>query len=60
MILSDLGAEVWKIGRPGSGDEVRKWVPPMVNGQSCYFLCVNRNKKSIALDLSKPKGQQLL
>ncbi|KAH7703298.1 caiB/baiF CoA-transferase protein [Aphelenchoides avenae] len=59
MILSDLGAEVWKIERPGSGDEVRKWVPPMVNGQSCYFLCVNRNKKSIALDLSTPQGQQL-
>ncbi|KAH7712104.1 caiB/baiF CoA-transferase protein [Aphelenchoides avenae] len=59
MILRDLGAEVWKIERPGSGDEVRKWVPPAVNGQSCYFLCVNRNKKSIALELSKPQGQVL-
>ncbi|KAH7706996.1 formyl-coenzyme A transferase [Aphelenchoides avenae] len=58
MTLSDLGAEVWTIGHSG-GDEVRKCVPPVVNGQSCYFLCMNRNKKSIALDLSKPQGQQL-
>jgi crotonobetainyl-CoA:carnitine CoA-transferase CaiB-like acyl-CoA transferase len=58
MTLGDLGAEVIKIERPGTGDETRSWVPPTTeDGQSTYFLAVNRNKRSIALDLSTSEGQ---
>uniref|UniRef100_A0A1I8A8G8 CoA transferase n=1 Tax=Steinernema glaseri TaxID=37863 RepID=A0A1I8A8G8_9BILA len=59
MILGDLGAEVWKIERPGTGDDVRNWVPPRINDQSCYYLCLNRNKKSLAIDLQHPDGQRI-
>ena len=53
MILADLGADVIKVERPGSGDETRGWGPPFdPAGQSAYFLSVNRNKKSIAADLA--------
>ena len=54
QILGDLGAEVWKIERPGVGDETRAWGPPFVNGLSAYFLSVNRNKRSAALDFATP------
>uniref|UniRef100_A0A914NXX7 Uncharacterized protein n=1 Tax=Panagrolaimus davidi TaxID=227884 RepID=A0A914NXX7_9BILA len=60
QILGDLGAEVWKIERPGSGDESRSYIPPSINGQSCYFACVNRNKKSIALNLNNEEGQSIV
>uniref|UniRef100_A0A915D3K2 Uncharacterized protein n=1 Tax=Ditylenchus dipsaci TaxID=166011 RepID=A0A915D3K2_9BILA len=60
MILGDLGAEVWKVERPGLGDDTRSWIPPSINSQSCYFISLNRNKKSIAVNLSNPEGQQLL
>ena len=50
QILGDLGAEVWKVERPGTGDETRAWGPPFVDGESAYFLSVNRNKKSVVLD----------
>jgi len=55
MMLGDFGAEVIKVEEPGRGDYVR-WAPPFINGQSAYFLSINRNKKSIVLDLKNPKG----
>ncbi|XP_077516181.1 succinyl-CoA:glutarate CoA-transferase [Amblyomma americanum] len=60
MILGDLGAEIIKIERPGVGDETRNWGPPFIGDQSCYFLSVNRNKKSVAIDLKKPEGVDLV
>src|SRR5256712_9216363 len=57
MILSDLGAEVIKIEKPGTGDETRAWGPPFVNGISYYFLSLNRGKKSVVLDLKTREGQ---
>ncbi|WP_299626784.1 CaiB/BaiF CoA-transferase family protein [Pelagibius sp.] len=66
QLLGDLGADVIKIERPGQGDDTRKWGPPFVqdpNGEdtteSAYFLSSNRNKRSLALDISKPEGQAL-
>lgn len=56
MILGDLGAEVIKVERPGSGDDTRAWGPPFLGEESAYFLSVNRNKKSIAVNLKDPKG----
>ncbi|EFN82980.1 Uncharacterized protein C7orf10-like protein [Harpegnathos saltator] len=55
MILGDLGAEILKIERPGSGDEARRWGPPFFEGtrESTYFASVNRNKKSVCIDLKK-------
>ena len=58
MILSDLGAEVVKVEKPGLGDETRGWGPPFVGGESCYFLSLNRGKKSIVLDLKKRDAQK--
>ena len=55
MMLADLGADVMKVERPGSGDETRAWVPPVDDaGTSTYFLGVNRNKRSVTLDLADP------
>lgn len=54
MLLADFGAEVVKIERPGTGDDTRRWGPPWSGTESTYFLSVNRNKKSVALDLSDP------
>ncbi|GAB93294.1 CaiB/BaiF CoA transferase family protein [Gordonia rhizosphera] len=56
MLLADLGAEVVKVERPGSGDDTRSWGPPWVGDESSYFLSVNRNKESVALDLADPDG----
>ena len=64
MILSDLGAEVIKVERPGGGDDTRSWGPPFIEGkegrQSAYFLSVNRNKQSICVDMKSKKGNQIL
>src|SRR3989441_2437891 len=60
MILSDLGAEVIKIEKPGTGDETRAWGPPFVNGISYYFLSLNRGKKSVVLDLKTREGQGIV
>jgi crotonobetainyl-CoA:carnitine CoA-transferase CaiB-like acyl-CoA transferase len=60
QLLGDLGAEVWKIERPGSGDETRTWGPPFVAGESTYFLSVNRNKRSAALDFEDPEHRAAL
>jgi formyl-CoA transferase/CoA:oxalate CoA-transferase len=60
MILSDLGAEVIKIEKPGTGDETRAWGPPFVNGVSYYFLSLNRGKKSVTLDLKTREGQRII
>ena len=60
MILSDLGAEVIKIEKPGTGDETRAWGPPFVNGISYYFLSLNRRKKSVVLDLKTRGAQRII
>lgn len=60
MLLADMGAEVLKIERPGGGDDARAWGPPFLDGESLWFLSVNRNKKSIALDYSQPDGLDIL
>ena len=65
--LADLGAEVIKIERPKSGDDTRSWGPPWLKGsdgrdthEAAYYLSVNRGKKSVTIDLSKPAGQRLV
>jgi len=59
MMLGDLGHEVIKIERPGDGDQTRSWGPPWQDGQSAYFLSVNRNKRSLTLNVKSPEGQDL-
>jgi len=59
MILADMGAEVMKVERPGVGDDTREWDPPAAGGDATYFLSVNRDKKSIAVDLSTPEGRKV-
>ena len=60
MILGDLGAEVIKVERPGTGDDVREWRPPAWNGISTTFLAFNRNKKSVAVDLDRDEGRDVI
>ena len=60
MLLADMGAEVLKIERPKGGDDARAWGPPFLDSESLWFLSVNRNKKSIALDYSQPDGLDVL
>ncbi len=60
MLLGDLGADVIKVERPGTGDDTRAWGPPFVEGESAYFLGVNRNKRSLTLDLSSSEGTEVL
>src|SRR6516164_215905 len=56
QILGDLGAEVIKVERPGSGDETRTWGPPFAGELSAYYLSCNRNKRAISLDLAQAEG----
>ena len=60
MQLADMGARVIKIERPGVGDDTRAWGPPFVNGESAYFLSINRNKESLTLNFKHPEGRRLL
>jgi len=60
MMLGDMGAEIIKVEPPGSGDDTRTWGPPFVAGEAAYFLGVNRNKRSLTLNLATPAGQGLL
>ena len=66
-MLADLGADVIKVERPGRGDDTRAWGPPFLaeadgreSAESAYFLCANRNKRSITVDLAHPEGQALI
>ncbi|XP_040405092.1 succinate--hydroxymethylglutarate CoA-transferase isoform X4 [Cygnus olor] len=60
MNLGDLGAEVIKVERPGAGDDTRAWGPPFVGTESVYFLSVNRNKKSIAINMKNSRGAKII
>jgi len=60
LMLGDLGARVIKIETPEGGDDTRGWGPPFINGESSYFLGINRNKESLTLNLKHPDGQQVL
>ncbi len=61
MMLGDLGADIIKIEAPGLGDDTRHWGPPFAqSGESAYFLCVNRNKRSLTLNLKSERGLQIL
>src|SRR3954466_10509662 len=59
MLLGDLGADVVKVERPGGGDDTRAWGPPWREGESTYYLGLNRNKRSVALDLAD-EGERAL
>jgi crotonobetainyl-CoA:carnitine CoA-transferase CaiB-like acyl-CoA transferase len=60
MLLGDLGAEVIKVERPGEGDDTRSFAPPFQGDQAAYFLSINRNKKSITLDMKSEQGKEIL
>src|SRR5579875_2439429 len=61
QMLADLGADVIKIEKPGSGDDTRGFAPPFMPGtqESAYFTGVNRNKRSVTLDIARPEGQEI-
>ncbi len=67
QLLGDLGADVIKVEKPGAGDDTRKWGPPFLTdadgketAESAYYLCANRNKRSVAIDIAKPEGAELV
>ncbi|MFC5587716.1 CaiB/BaiF CoA transferase family protein [Sporosarcina soli] len=60
MLLGDMGADIVKVEQPGKGDESRQFTPPAWNGESCYFLSSNRNKRSITIDLKTDEGREIV
>lgn len=60
MLLGDLGADVLKVERPGSGDDTRQWGPPFAAGESAYYLCCNRNKRSLTVNLKSAEGRGIV
>ncbi len=60
MMLGDLGAEIIKIEQPGIGDDTRRWGPPWAGGESAYYFCANRNKKSVTLNLKDERARDVL
>ena len=60
QMLGDMGADVIKVEPPDTGDDTRTWGPPFVGGESAYFLSVNRNKRSLTLNLAAQPGQEIL
>lgn len=60
MLAADMGARVIKIERPDRGDDTRAWGPPFLAGESAYYLSVNRNKESLAVDFKAPEGRALV
>ncbi|MGD8475882.1 MAG: CoA transferase, partial [Burkholderiales bacterium] len=67
QMLGDLGAEIIKVERPVAGDDTRTWGPPYIKdaagndtSDSTYYLCANRNKKSVTIDFTRQEGQQLV
>ena len=62
QLLGDLGADIIKVERPGTGDDTRQWGPPYLPGttDAAYFLCANRNKRSVTIDFARPEGQALV
>ncbi len=67
QLLGDLGADIIKVERPGAGDDTRKWGPPYVRDadgadttESAYYLCANRNKRSLSVDMAQPQGRALV
>jgi len=66
QLLGDLGADVIKVERPGAGDDTRGWGPPFAQaagggpGEAAYFLCANRNKRSLAIDIAEPEGAAII
>ncbi len=60
MLLGDMGARVIKIEQPGRGDDTRHWGPPFVDGESAYFLSINRNKESVTVNFKHPEGRRLI
>ena len=60
MNLGDMGAEIIKIEQPGKGDDTRAWGPPFAGSEAAYFLGINRNKKSVTLNLKSEEGIDIL
>jgi crotonobetainyl-CoA:carnitine CoA-transferase CaiB-like acyl-CoA transferase len=60
MLAADMGARVIKIEHPKRGDDTRAWGPPFLDGESAYYLSINRNKESVALDYTTPEGRSIL
>ncbi|MFW6373047.1 MAG: CaiB/BaiF CoA transferase family protein [Thermodesulfobacteriota bacterium] len=60
MMLGDLGADVIKVERPELGDDTRHWDPPSAGGEAAYYLCVNRNKRSLTVNLKEAEGREII